>query len=113
MKSRFNLDIKSEISEERVLYIEDLFVSFKNKEVLKGITLDLRKGETLALVGANGAGKTVLMETILGLIEKDEGDIYLNLGHDSYMDNLKEIGIQFQSSTFNKRSKVKGIIKFL
>lgn len=112
MKSRFNLEVKSIIKENRVLYVRDLFVSFKNKEVLKGVTLDLRQGETLALVGANGAGKTVLMETILGLKNKDKGDIFLNLGHEKYMDNLKEVGIQFQSSTFSKRSKVCNVIEF-
>lgn len=112
MKSRFNLEEKSSISNERVLYIRDLFVSFKNKKVLKGITLDVRKGETLALVGANGAGKTVLMESMLGLCDKDSGDIFFNLGHDNHSDNLKEVGIQFQSSTFSKNIKVWKIIRF-
>lgn len=112
MKNRFNLEVKSEITDKRVLYVRDLFVSFKGKEVLKGVTFDLRQGETLAVVGANGAGKTVLMETMLGLVNKDKGDVFLNLGHDKFSDNLKEVGIQFQSSTFSKRSKPITLIKF-
>ncbi len=112
MKSRFNLEEKSKILDNRVLYAKDIFVSFKNKEVLKGVTIDLRQGETLALVGANGAGKTVLMETILGLLKKEKGEVYLNLGHKTFSDNLKEVGIQFQSSKFGQKDKVYKIINF-
>ncbi len=123
MENRFFIKNKSTISNKRVLYVENLFVSFKvkarkfsfkkiKKEVLKGVTFDLREGETLSLIGANGAGKTVLMETMLGLYNKDSGKVYLNLGNKNFADDLKEVGIQFQSSVFAKRDKVKGVIKF-
>lgn len=82
----------------------------KRKIILKGVSLFVRKGETLALIGANGAGKTVLMETLLGLNKIDSGQIYLNLGKKSYKENLKEAGIQFQQSKFPNRSKVKTLI---
>ena len=80
------------------------------KEVLRGITFGLRQGETLALIGANGAGKTVLMETILGLIEMDEGEVYLNLGHETFQQNIIEIGIQYQQSKFSKGQKVEKLL---
>ncbi|NQX83384.1 MAG: ABC transporter ATP-binding protein [Mycoplasmataceae bacterium] len=116
MENRFAVKNKSKITNKRVLYVKDLFVSFgkgKNKkQVLKGITFDLREGETLSLIGANGAGKTVLMESMLGLIKKDSGKVYLNLGNKKFIDDLREVGIQFQSSVFAKRAKVKGVINF-
>ncbi len=108
-KNRFNISEHAEIKNKYVLFVEDLKISFKEKEVLKGITMGLRQGETLAIVGANGSGKTVLMETILGIIPKQEGEIYLNLGHETFKDNLKEVGIQFQQSKFGKRVKVKRV----
>lgn len=99
-------------SEEIKKRIDDLQndINFLNSngrlQVLKGVDLKLRQGETLSIVGANGAGKTVLMETILGLNKMDEGEVYLNLGHDTFYKNLKEIGIQYQQSKFSKGAKV-------
>ncbi len=82
----------------------------KNKEVLRGVTFGLRQGETLAIVGANGAGKTVLMETIFGFIPFDSGNIYLNLGEETYLKNLKHVGIQFQQSKFSGNLKTIDLI---
>ncbi len=77
------------------------------KHVLKGITLGLRQGETLALVGANGAGKTVLLETILGFNIPDSYEkMILNLGHKNYADNLQEVGIQYQQAKMPTTYKV-------
>ncbi len=81
------------------------------KHVLKGITLGLRQGETLALVGANGAGKTVLLETILGFnIPDSYKKMVLNLGHKKYSDNIQEIGIQYQQSKMPTNYKVREAI---
>ncbi len=82
------------------------------KKVLKGVTMGLRQGETLAIVGANGAGKTVLLDTILGFnIPKKYHKMILNLGKKSYSENLSEVGIQYQQSKMPSTLKVKDIIK--
>ncbi|MFO8052414.1 MAG: ATP-binding cassette domain-containing protein [Candidatus Omnitrophota bacterium] len=49
--------------------------SFREKNVLKGIDLTIGKGETFLLIGRSGAGKTVLLKTILGLLRPDSGMI--------------------------------------
>ncbi len=83
----------------------------KVKQVLKGVTLGLREGETLAIVGANGAGKTVLLETIMGFnIPTKYKKLVLNLGHKKYADNLKEIGMQFQQAKMPSNFKVRDAI---
>ena len=51
---------------EAVLQIEDLWVTIANKEVLKGINLDIRTGETHTLFGKNGSGKSTLLMTLMG-----------------------------------------------
>ncbi len=84
----------------------------KKKTVLKGVTFGLRQGETLALVGANGAGKTVMLETILGFnIPEKYKRIVLNLGHKTYLGNLKEVGIQYQQSKIPTNLRVKKAIE--
>ena len=48
------------------LVIKDLHVSVEGKEILKGINLTLRQGETHALMGRNGSGKSTLASTLMG-----------------------------------------------
>ncbi len=81
------------------------------KRILNGVTFGLRKGETLAIVGANGAGKTVLLETILGLnIPDSYSRMVLNLGRKHYANNLKEVGIQYQQSKMSASITVRQLI---
>lgn len=53
---------------EAILKIKDLGVKFDNNEVLKGLTLEIKRGDILAIVGPNGAGKSVFFRALLGLI---------------------------------------------
>jgi phospholipid/cholesterol/gamma-HCH transport system ATP-binding protein len=60
---------------EPVIKIRDLVVGFEENVVLKGLSLDVYKGEILGLVGGSGSGKTVLMRTIIGLLPVRRGTI--------------------------------------
>src|ERR1700674_3346486 len=60
---------------EVVIRVSDLVVGFGNATVLDHIALDVFRGEILGFVGASGAGKSVLMRTIIGLLPKREGSI--------------------------------------
>lgn len=55
--------------------VRDLVVGFGRQVVIDHLSLDVRKGEILGLVGASGGGKSVLMRTIIGLIPRWGGDI--------------------------------------
>ena len=55
--------------------VRDLVVGFGRQVVIDHLTLDVRKGEILGLVGASGGGKSVLMRTIIGLIPRQGGEI--------------------------------------
>lgn len=55
--------------------VHDLTVGFGDQIVLDGLSLDVRRGEILGLVGASGGGKSVLLRTIIGLIPKRAGEI--------------------------------------
>jgi phospholipid/cholesterol/gamma-HCH transport system ATP-binding protein len=55
--------------------IRRLHVSFGNQNVLRNITLQVPRGETLALIGESGCGKTVLIKTIIGLVQPTRGEV--------------------------------------
>jgi phospholipid/cholesterol/gamma-HCH transport system ATP-binding protein len=60
---------------ELAITVRDLVVGFGKTIVLDHLSLDVRRGEILGIVGASGGGKTVLLRTILGLIPKRQGTI--------------------------------------
>ncbi|MFT5874143.1 MAG: AI-2 transport system ATP-binding protein [Clostridium sp.] len=62
---------------DTLLSVHDIYKSFAKNQVLKGINLDVCKGEVLALIGGNGAGKSTLMKIIMCIYRQDTGDIYL------------------------------------
>jgi branched-chain amino acid transport system ATP-binding protein len=59
-----------------MLKIEDLQVCYGRIMALKGISLEVKKGEIITLLGANGAGKTTTMNTIMGLVRATKGKIF-------------------------------------
>ena len=70
-----------------VVEVIDVWKSFDDKPVLRGISLTLEKGITLAVMGGSGSGKTVLLRTIDGLLAPDDGEVWL-LG--TRIDGLRE-----------------------
>ena len=58
-----------------VIRVRELVVGFGNQLVLDHLSLDVRRGEILGLVGASGGGKSVLLRSIIGLIPKRQGRI--------------------------------------
>jgi len=86
-----------------MIQMENLYKSFQDLEVLKGVSLQVEKGEILALIGGSGHGKTVILKHIAGLMKPDRGRVYVN-GQDVYNlrgDELEQLrshlGFLFQS----------------
>jgi phospholipid/cholesterol/gamma-HCH transport system ATP-binding protein len=67
-------------SHDNIISVRDVCVSLGDNKILDRFTLDVRHGEILGFVGASGAGKSILLRTILGLVKKQSGLIRL-LGH--------------------------------
>jgi phospholipid/cholesterol/gamma-HCH transport system ATP-binding protein len=65
----------AETAGETVIRVRDLVVDMKSHRILNGVNLDVYSGEILGFVGASGAGKSVLLRTIIGLLEKSQGRI--------------------------------------
>jgi phospholipid/cholesterol/gamma-HCH transport system ATP-binding protein len=58
--------------------VVNLSKSFGENQVLRGVDLEVRQGESMVVIGGSGSGKTVLIKCIIGLIKPDEGKIYVD-----------------------------------
>lgn len=82
-----------------MIKVENLKKSFKEKEVLKGIDLEINKGDILAIIGPSGSGKSTLLRTINKLEKKTSGNIYFENKNIDELDvnKLREkVGMVFQ-----------------
>jgi branched-chain amino acid transport system ATP-binding protein len=61
-----------------MLRVRDLHSGYGNKDVLRGVSLEVGTGAIVALLGANGAGKSTLLKTIVGILRRSSGSIELN-----------------------------------
>ena len=75
---------------KEILKCEGLYKSIRNKEIIKGISFDIKEGEILGFIGPNGAGKTTTIKLILGLQHFSKGKIEIN-GFDVKKDFEKAI----------------------
>lgn len=103
---------------ETVLEITNLHKSFGANQVLKGVNLQLAKGENLAVLGKSGSGKSVLIKCIIGLLHPDAGAIKVfgqpitELDQDA-LDHLRvKIGFLFQSNALYDSMTVRENLEF-
>jgi len=75
LAERPNREHRPGATPDAIIRVRDLVVGFGSKIVMKGLDLDIRRGEILGFVGPSGQGKSVLTRTILGLVPKRSGQI--------------------------------------
>jgi phospholipid/cholesterol/gamma-HCH transport system ATP-binding protein len=61
-----------------MIRLVDVYKAFGDKEVLAGFSLDVREGETMVIIGYSGTGKSVAIKHIVGLLEPDEGEVWVD-----------------------------------
>src|SRR5246127_2820239 len=90
--------------DDPIISIRDLTVSYGGRRVLNGVSLDIERGEVLALLGGSGSGKSTMLRHIIGLERPDSGTIHvqgIDINHCSAQE-LKAIrrgmGVAFQGS---------------
>lgn len=92
-----------------VIKVNNLYKSYGEIQVIKDVSLSVKKGEVLGLLGANGAGKSTTIECILGTKDYDKGQASI-LGMNPKKDKKKlfqKIGVQFQESNYQDKIRVK------
>ena len=70
--------MKKKLDKKIVIKVSNLSKSFDRNIVLKNINFELLEGESLAIIGASGSGKSVLLKNIIGLLKPDKGSIKIN-----------------------------------
>ena len=94
--------MKRNINKKIVIEVNNLRKSFNGNIVLKDINFKLFEGESLAIIGASGSGKSVLLKNIIGILTPDNGSIEINktnivnLPRVQKENLLQELGITFQ-----------------
>ena len=66
---------------DNVIEVKNVWKSFKTVQAVKGINLNIPRGQFIALLGPNGAGKTTLVEMIEGIQKPDNGEITITGKH--------------------------------
>jgi phospholipid/cholesterol/gamma-HCH transport system ATP-binding protein len=101
-----------------VIVFEDASIAFEGKDVLDGISFQLQKGETRAIFGVAGSGKSTILKLALGLVKPDSGHIYV-LGNDVTAMREEElfalrrrIGMVFQESALFDSLNVRDNVAF-
>ena len=89
---------------KELIFINNIYKSFGNKDVLKGVNLKIYKNEILCIMGGSGSGKSVMMKHLMGIIKPDKGEIIIdgeNLTSASENESreiISKFGILFQGA---------------
>ena len=104
--------------ENTIISVRDLYKSFGDYHVLKGVNLDLYQEENLVVLGKSGTGKSVLIKIICGLLTQDSGSVNV-LGKEVNLISQKElrelrldIGFSFQNSALYDSMTVRENLEF-
>jgi phospholipid/cholesterol/gamma-HCH transport system ATP-binding protein len=110
--------INRKINDEPILVIRNLFKSFGNNHVLVDFNLEIKKGESVVVLGKSGSGKSVLIKCIIGLLEPDKGSIEMfgnnipDLKNEELDKIRAKVGFLFQSNALYDSMTVRENLEF-
>ena len=102
--SRVVTEGEVDVAHGRILYLDDVHVSFDGFKAINGLSLDIAPGELRCIIGPNGAGKTTMMDIITGKTRPDSGTVFFGSTIDLLRYNEPQIaqlgiGRKFQKPT--------------
>ena len=93
------------------IIIRDLHKQYGNVHALKGVSFDVAQGEFVALIGANGAGKTSLLSVLMGLLPQSNGTVQILGGKPGDMVVRQASGVMLQSTALPDALKVRELVE--
>jgi len=109
---------KSVQQNDIAISIKNLYKSFGSNHVLKDFTLDVKKGESVAVIGKSGSGKSVLIKCIIGLIKFEQGQIHVLGNNVSKLNSVEldelrvKVAFLFQSNALYDSMTVRENLEF-
>ena len=101
-----------------MIEVINIYKSFGDQEVLKGVSASFEKGQTSMIIGSSGSGKTVFLKCLLGLFAPDKGDIcydnrlYKDMSLSEKRNLRREMGMVFQGGALFDSQTIEENIKF-
>jgi phospholipid/cholesterol/gamma-HCH transport system ATP-binding protein len=92
------------VPKTNAIVIRNLVTRFGQREILKSVSLEIRRGETFVILGGSGSGKSTLLRQIVGLDKPTSGQIWIQgreitrLSEEEFNEMRKKIGMAFQNS---------------
>ncbi len=92
------------MSKEAIVQVRDLVTYYGKRQILKGVNLDIYRGEILVILGRSGCGKSTLLRHLIGLLKPTSGQILIKgqdittMNEDEMREILKKIGMLFQGA---------------
>jgi phospholipid/cholesterol/gamma-HCH transport system ATP-binding protein len=87
---------------DNLVEVENVSFAYDNRQILKGVSLDIRRGQVVAIMGLSGCGKTTLLRLIGGALRPTRGEVRVDgkvmarLGHDERFALRRKMGMLFQ-----------------
>src|SRR4029077_19433310 len=102
MPKQFERSDEEQVPDGPMISLRDLRVSYDGREILHGINFDVKRGETLVILGGSGSGKSTLLRTLVGLEIPSSGEVWIRGKNfvaisDAERDEIrKKLGMSFQ-----------------
>lgn len=96
------LEESLKIPADTMILLRDVYKSFGSNHVLRGVNLEVKRGESMVVIGGSGTGKSVLIKCVIGLLHHDRGEIYVDgqeisrLSEEEWNELRKKFGMLFQ-----------------
>ena len=96
---------------ENIVEFNEVYKRYSNKDVLKGVNLNIPKGKIVGLLGPNGSGKTTMIKLMNGLLQPDKGSVEINKIKPS-IETKKIVSYLPEKTYLNDWMKVKDMLAF-
>ena len=99
------------MTDKDIISIKNFKLSFGNKEIIRGLSFNVKKGEIFGFLGSNGSGKTTTIRALLGIYQADSGELLIN-GEEFSPEKVGAIGYLPEERGLYKKEKVIDVMQY-
>ena len=99
------------MTDKDIISIKNFKLSFGNKEIIRGLSFNVKKGEIFGFLGSNGSGKTTTIRALLGIYQADSGELLIN-GEEFSPERVGAIGYLPEERGLYKQEKVIDVMQY-